>query len=364
MPKLTDPVSFRCGLVSKNRVALAALTNQQSEEDGTLSRDEESWLLRRAAGGFGIVTTCASHVSASGKGFDGQLGIYADGQLPRLTELASGIRERGALGLVQLYHGGVRSPSRLTGTQPLSASSFQEAREGFEVPRAATLQEISGIIEDFVGAGVRAKRAGFAGVELHGAHGYLLSQFLSREMNTRTDEWGGPIESRARILREITRRLRAAVGEGFAIGVRLSPEDYGFARGLDLDETVAVAAMLAEDGVDFVHLSLWDFRSRSKKRPEEHALPLFRAAVPRSVPLVAAGKIWTSEDAEEVLALGADVVALGRAAILNPDWPIEHTREGWQPRRGPLTPAEYAELAVSPRFATYLKRFPNMVAQD
>ena len=101
MAKLTDPITLPCGLVSKNRVALAALTNQQSEDDGGLSRDEEAWLLRRAEGGFGIVTTCASHVSASGKGFDGQLGIFSDRQLPRLTDLATGIRERGALGLVQ-----------------------------------------------------------------------------------------------------------------------------------------------------------------------------------------------------------------------------------------------------------------------
>ena len=92
-------------------------------------------------------------------------------------------------------------------------------------------------------------------------------------------------------------------------------------------------------------------------------MPLFRAAIPERVPLVAAGKIWTRDDAERVLDLGADIVALGRAAIVNPDWPRHVMTEGWQPRRGPLTPAEYADIAVSPTFASYLRRFPNMVTE-
>src|SRR5690606_35508424 len=110
----------------------------------------------------------------------------------------------------------------------------------------------------FRDAAVRARRAGFDGVELHGAHGYLLSQFLSATMNRREDAWGGSFENRARLMREVVRAVRAAVPASFLVGVRLSPEDYFTARGLDLDENVTLAGLLADDGMDFLHLSLWD----------------------------------------------------------------------------------------------------------
>src|SRR6185503_1270929 len=139
--------------------------------------------------------------------------------------------------------------------------------------------------------------AGFHGVELHGAHGYLLSQFLSATLNRRTDEWGGSLEGRARLFREVLRCVRAAVPAGFLVGFRISPEDYGNAQGLDLDESLQVTRWLCEDGADFVHVSLWDWRKNSKKRPEEHAVRAVRAVVPGDVPIVAAGGIWTREDA-------------------------------------------------------------------
>lgn len=358
---LASPITFRCGATARNRVALAPLTNQQSHDDGTLSDDERRWLERRAEGGFGVVATCASHVSADGKGFDGQLGVWNDEQLPGLRSLAAALSARGALGMVQLYHGGVRSPSRLTGQQPWSASSFDEPREGFERPRPATEADLERVHRDFVAAAQRSRTAGFAGVELHAAHGYLFSQFLSRTMNQRSDGWGGSLAARARLLREVTRAVRSACPAPFVLGVRLSVEDFGHAHGLDLDESLEVAAWLAEDGVDFVHLSLWDVHRNTVKRPEQHAVPLFRAALPAEVRIFVAGKIWTRADAVAQLELGADVVALGRSAILNPDWPRLALAGDFTPERGPLSPAELQALAISPSFARYLRRFPNMV---
>ncbi|MEZ4380470.1 MAG: NADH:flavin oxidoreductase [Nannocystaceae bacterium] len=360
---LLTPLALRCGATLRNRVALAPLTNQQSHDDGSLSDDERAWLVRRAAGGFGLVETCASHVNPTAKGFDGQLGIYDDRLLPGLRRLAGEIADEGGLGLVQLYHGGVRSPSRLTGVQPLSASAFDEDRPGFERPRPATDAELRAIIDDFAAAARRAEAAGFAGVEVHGAHGYLFSQFLSRAMNTRDDAWGGDLEGRVRLLREATRAVRQATRAGFIVGVRLSPEDFGFARGLDLDESLQVAAWLAEDGVDFVHLSLWDVRKPTQKYPTEHPLPLFRERLPADVKIVVAGKVWTADEAELVLEAGADVVALGRAAILNPDWPKQVAADpGFAPVRGPLTPAELRAQAISDSFVDYLRRFRDVVA--
>lgn len=359
--ELLSPIRFRCGATARNRVWLAPLTNLQSEEDGTLSDDEQRWLQARADGGFGVVETCAAHVSEEGKGFDGQLGVWSDRHLPRLRALAQGLAGAGALAVAQLYHGGVRSPSRMTGRQPWSASAFREDKPNFEVPREGSAADIEAAIEAFVAAALRSAAAGFQGVELHAAHGYLLSQFLSRTMNPRTDGWGGDLVGRARLLRTIARRVRAAAPPDFLLAVRLSPEDFGYARGLDLDESLQVAAWLAEDGVDCVHLSLWDVTRNTAKRPTEHAIPLFRAALPAEVRIVVAGNIWTAEDAEAQLARGADLVALGRAAILNPDWPARAREPGYQPERGPLTPAALRERAISERFVHYLRRFPGLV---
>lgn len=360
-PTLFEPVTFRHGAVAPNRLALAPLTNGQSDDDGTLGDDERRWLARRAAGGFGVVATCASHVAPDGKGFAGQLGIWSDAHLHGLTALAAEIASHGALGLVQLYHGGVRSPSSLTGQQPWSASVFHEDRPEFETPRAATDDDIHGVIGQFRDAAVRADRAGFAGVELHGAHGYLLSQFLSATMNTRGDAWGGDIAGRARLLREVTRSVRAVTRPGFVVGVRISPEDFGYTRGVDLDETLTVAKWLADDGIDFLHLSLWNVERMTAKRPAEHPITAFRAALPGDVRIMAAGKVWEAAQAEAAIARGADLVAVGRAGIVNPDWPTL-VRDGAPVRHPPLTVAEYAARDVSPRFVAYLRRFDGMVA--
>ncbi len=289
---LLDPFVFRNGVRARNRAWLAPMTNQQSHHDGSLSDDEFRWLEMRAGRGFGVIETCASHIALDGQGWEGELGVFSDALLPGLTRLASMIREHGALGLVQLFHGGVRSPSKLTGQQPWSASTWSEDTPGFEPPRAATERDILGAIEHFATGATRAHRAGFAGVELHGAHGYLLSQFLSATMNTRDDAWGGSFEGRARLLRETLRAVRRAVPREFVVGVRISPEDFGNARGLDLDESLTLARWLADDGVDFLHLSLWDATRNTTKRPDEHAVPLFRAALPADLPIVVAGKVW------------------------------------------------------------------------
>jgi len=176
-------------------------------------------------------------------------------------------------------------------------------------------------------------------------------------MNPRDDGWGGTLEGRARLVREVLRACRARCAPRFAIGVRLSFEDFGNAKGMDLDDNLQVAAWLADDGADFIHASLWDASKPTAKRPAEHPTPLFRAALPKHVRVIVAGTIWTHEEAEAQLAQGADMVAIGRAAILNPDWP----RTGAE-HRPPMTRADLLERAVSPAFVEYLTRWKNFVA--
>ncbi len=356
---ILDPLTFRNGIRARNRTWLAPMTNQQSGEDGALSDDEFGWLEMRARGGFGVVETCAAHVAKGAQGWPGELGVYDDHLLPGLERLATMIRERGALGIAQLFHGGQRAPSSITGEQPWSAVAG--AAPGAERSRAATAEDIRRVIAQFRNAAVRTHSAGFAGVELHGAHGYLLCQFLSA-MNTRTDGWGGSLEGRARLAREAMRAVRSAVPEPFVVGVRLSPEDHGNARGLDLDESIQVARWLCDDGADFIHLSLWDGRNNTKKRPTEHAIPLFRAALPRDVVIVAAGGVWTRSDAETLLDKGASAVALGRVAIGNPEWPSRAADPRWEPRRPPFSLAELRERGLNAKFAEYMRNWQGFVA--
>lgn len=334
-----------------NRIALAPMTNGQSLPDGQLGDDELAWLARRADGGFGMIETCAAYVARDGKAWAGELGVDRDDELPGLARLATRLRRGGAAAIAQLFHGGVRAASALTGEQVWSASTWHEDSLGFETPRAATDADVARVIEQFAAAAERCERAGFDGVELHGAHGYLLGQFLSRTMNPR------PFEERAHLIRAATRAARARTSPTFCLGVRLSPEDRGSAKGLDLDESLQVARWLAEDGADFIHASLWEASKPTAKRPDEHPIPLFRAAVPAGVALIVAGAIWTHAEAEAALARGADVVAIGRAAVLNPDWP---RTDGV--KRPPASRAELLDAAVSPRFAEYLSRWKNFVA--
>ena len=335
------------------------MTNGQSNPDGTLGDSELHWLDVHAEGGFGIITTCATHVSKDGQGWAGALGIFEDRLIPGLRKLALAMHQRGALVFVQLFHGGRRADPAVAGQRLWSASAAPDGR-----CREATEQDIARVIADFASAAGRARAAGMDGVELHGAHGYLFTQFLSSSDNRRTDRWGGSLENRARLLREAVRAVRAEAPAPFVVGVRLSPEDFGNAGGLDLDESLQVAKWLSQDGVDFVHLSLWDVHKNTAKRPTEHALELFRRAVPGDVRLFAAGKIWTRAEAEDVLARGADGVALGRAAIANPDWPRRIVDPAWTPRVPPLTAQELKDRGLSLKFVEFLRRWEGFVAGE
>jgi 2,4-dienoyl-CoA reductase-like NADH-dependent reductase (Old Yellow Enzyme family) len=358
--RLFDPVTLRPGVVARNRAWLAPLTNLQSHPDGALGDDERAFLAARAAGGFGLVETCAAYVAADGKAWRGELGVDDDAGVPALAGLASRLRADGALSMVQLFHGGLRADPALTGGTTWSASAWEEA--GVVTPRAADEADVARVIAAFAAAAARCAAAGFDAVELHAAHGYLLSQFLSGVYNQRTDRWGGDLVGRARLLRATVAAVRAAAPQ-LALAVRLSPEDYGFARGIDLDETLQVARWLADDGVDVLHLSLWRSTGFTQKRPGVHPTPLFREAVGDRCRIAVAGGVWTLDEAEAQLALGADAVAVGRAGIANADWP-RRLQAGAPLNLPPLAPATLAAQAVSPTFAGYLRRWKGFVAED
>jgi 2,4-dienoyl-CoA reductase-like NADH-dependent reductase (Old Yellow Enzyme family) len=243
-------------------VGLAPLTNLQSRPDGTLGEDELRWLERRARGGFQWLSTCAAYVSEQGRAWRGQLGAASEAHQQGLSRLGVALRQWSVLPILQLYHGGARAtlaPERVSTGGPEGA-------------RAATEVELAQVVVDYAAPARRAERARFAGVEIHGANGYLFTQFLAPRDNPRTDRYGGDQAGRARLLREAVRATRAAVSPGFAVGVRLSPVDTWDRRGLALADSLQVARWLVEDGADFIHLSL---REAARTPPfEEGEVPV------------------------------------------------------------------------------------------
>ncbi|MEC7261369.1 MAG: NADH:flavin oxidoreductase, partial [Candidatus Thermoplasmatota archaeon] len=222
MPSMDETWEMRNGLMIPNRSVLAAMTNKQSHADGTLSDEEMRFLLRRAEGGFGLITTAASHVQESGQGWEGEFGVWGDHQLPGLTSLATQLKQHDSKSFVQIFHGGMRAPSSITGQQASSASvNFISESEGSS--RRLSPSEVEETISCFIRAAKRCETAGFDGVELHGAHGYLIAQFLGSNTNRRSDAFGGDVEQRCTFLLRIIRGIREVVSDEFAIMVRLSP---------------------------------------------------------------------------------------------------------------------------------------------
>lgn len=359
MTDLAAELTFARGPAMKNRFMLAPLTNSQSHEDGQLSDDEFNWLTWRATGGFGLVMTCAAHVQGVGKGFPGQLGVFSDEHLPGMERLAAEIRARGAVSAVQLHHAGIKSPSELIGAQPVGPSDDAESGA-----RALSEAEVESLIEDFIVAAVRAEKAGFDGVELHGAHGYILCAFLSAETNHRTDRWGGSLDNRARIVREIIKGVRARTRPDFQLGLRLSPERFG----LKLAEQRALAGeLLAAGDLDWLDMSLWSV-FKAPMEAEFAARPLIDwfADLPRGTTrLGVAGKLLAAADCRHALEHGADFVLLGRAAILHHDFPKQvAVNPDFETIALPVT-AEYLRgERLGPTFVQYMRNWKGFVAEN
>ena len=342
----------------KNRFTLAPLTNTQSNEDGTLHEDELNWLTMRAKGGFGLVMTCASHVQEIGKGFPGQLGVFSDAQVSGHIQLTKNIMKYGSLAVIQLHHAGMRSPEELIGEQPVCPSENAEFNS-----RALSMDEVKALRNDFITAAVRAQLCGYDGIEIHGAHGYIIAQFLSAEINKRTDEYGGSLENRARILFEIVDGIRQECGNEFLLGVRLSPERFG----LDLMEIRQICEQLiSESKIDFLDISVWDY----KKMPEDERyntqslLSYFTSLDTSNVKLSIAGKIRNGEDVINVIDENVDFVAIGRSAILHHNFPeLVISNPEFMSVRNPVSADYLRSEGVGESFVSYLTRWPNFVTQ-
>ena len=318
--KPTESLEIGRGFVLKNRSLLAAMTNKQSNEDGTLSDEEINWLVRRAKGGFGITTTAAANVTETGRGWEGEMGVWGDHQLPGLTNLANQLNETKTISLVQLFHGGMRAPVSINEVQPISASENTEPGMDGVYTREMSDDEIHSMIESFTQSALRCQKAGFHGVELHGAHTYLICQFLGSKTNRRTDDWGGDIHSRSKFLREIIRSIRKNTDPNFLIAVRISPIIEK--AGIYLDDSLELARILCGMEIDMLHISCWDvFQPVEGDELGPSLTKRFREVMRNNIPLISTGAVWTSRDAKWLMEEGADIVGVARVGIAHPDWP-------------------------------------------
>ena len=352
-----SPIKLKHGPDWVNPFMLAPLTNQQSHPDGTLSDDEFHWITKRAEGGFGLTMTCASHVRERGIGFPGQLGIWSDHHLDGLKRLAAALNATGTHSVVQLHHAGMRTPHDLISGPPECPSDNQETGA-----KGLSLDDVERLKDDFVSAAKRAEAAGFHGVELHGAHGYILCQFLSPEINQRQDQYGGSLENRARILFDLVDRIRAECGPDFSLGVRLSPERFG----LKLAEIIEIAQrLMAEDKIDYLDMSLWDVFKQPKEEAfqDKPLLDYFTELDRGNVKLGAAGNIRSGRDVVAALDRGLDFVVIGRGAILHHDFARQVMQTpDFQPTELPVSRDYLKTEGLGEAFIDYMSGWKGFVS--
>jgi 2,4-dienoyl-CoA reductase-like NADH-dependent reductase (Old Yellow Enzyme family) len=310
----------------KNRIVMAPMTTWASNIDGTVS-DEEDAYYRRRAQDVGLVITGCTHVQANGVGFTGEFAACDDAFLPSLRKLALAAKSGGAPAILQIFHAGVKTLPALVddvvaaSVVPGHAGPFADAI----VPRALEDGEVIDVIDAFAAATRRAIAAGFDGIELHGAHGFLLQNFFSPHSNVRTDRWGGSLENRMRFPLAVVAAVKAEIAKHadrpFALGYRITVEE-DFEGGLQLADSLQLVSRLVDTGISYLHASLGNALAQKpvKTGPDATIVTILHDHVDGRVPLVAAGQVKTPAQAEAALEQGLALVAVGQGLVINPDW--------------------------------------------
>lgn len=323
------------GATIANRIAKAAMEENMADADHAPSAELISLYKAWSQGGSGLIITGNVMVDARAMTGAGGVVLENDRHLDRFIDWAKTARSGGAQAWMQINHPGRQMPASLG--QPTLAPSPVALDLGalssqFAPPREMSEADIADVIARFVKAAVLAERAGFTGVEVHAAHGYLLSQFLSPLSNKRTDRWGGSLENRARLLTDIVREIRATVQPGFAVAVKLNSADFQ-RGGFSPEDAQAVVAMLAPLGVDLVELSGGSYEAPAMMGATRDERTLAREAYflefaekiakVAPMPLMVTGGIRRRAVAEEVIASGVAMAGIATALALQPDLPNE-----------------------------------------
>lgn len=327
------------GIQLKNRIVMAPMTNFSSNPDGTVTDAEVNYYARRSKGVSMVITAC-TYVTPNGKGFHGEFGADTDEMIPSLRKLATNIKDQGAKAVLQIFHGGRMCPPELVpNSEIVSASDVPAEKGGVSTdepdvkPRPLTETEVEEIIHAFGETTRRAIEAGFDGVEIHGANGYLIQQFFSPHSNRRDDRFGGSLEKRMTFPLAIVDSVKKAVQEHaktpFIVGYRFSPEEPE-TPGITMDETLVLVDALSEKGLDYLHVSLMDFFSTPRRGVEDLTktrIDYLKETINNRIPLIGVGSIYTAEDARNAFESGIPLLALGRELIIDPDW-VQKIAEG------------------------------------
>jgi len=347
-PKLFAPMTL-AGHQIRNRIAMAALTRQMAKADGTPTDEMAAYYARRARGGFGMIITEGTYQEdrLGCRAYLSQPGIANARHVKGWTPVAQAIRDHGAISILQLMHGGrVSDPRVLKGEAPVSASATHSTgwtlytdndyergiraikdkhwpKVTFGPARELTVKEIHKIADGFADGAARAVEAGFDGVEIHGANGYLLWQFINPKTNHRTDEFGGSPENNVRLARLAAEKIRKAIGKDKIITLRVSQDgvdDFIGAWPGGVSYASAIGAALKGAEIDAIHWS--SFGWRDNRDPSSQVPMPFAIREASGLPMIVNGGIGDGPEAESCLASGAgDMVAIGRPSFTHPDWP-------------------------------------------
>ncbi|HOJ52743.1 MAG TPA: FAD-dependent oxidoreductase [Syntrophales bacterium] len=326
---LFRPVSIG-GVKIKNRLVVAPMVTVFCDEKGMATDRFIAYHEAKARGGWGMIIVEDYAVDPLGRGF-WTPGLWDDEQVASHARLVSAVHKAGAKIIAQIYHAGRQTTSALIGAQPVSSSPLPCPVLG-ELPRELSIQEIKKIVSQFGDAALRAKKAGFDGVEVHGAHGYLIAQFMSKYANKRTDEYGGSLENRLRFPLEIISDIRKKCGPDFLIDFRISGDEM-VPGGRTIEETKAIAVELEKHGIDLIHISAGTYESTWAIIPPMGTklawIVDYAAEVKKvvEIPVMTVGRINDPWLAESILRSGkADLIAMGRASLADPELPNKFAR--------------------------------------
>ncbi|AWP34708.1 flavocytochrome c (plasmid) [Pantoea vagans] len=325
---ILNPLTLPNGAVLKNRLVMAPMTTCTGFYDGTVTSELVEY-YRARAGSIGTVIVECCFIDNRGPAFPGAIAIDSDNKIPGLKRIADAIKSEGSTAILQIYHGGrMVEPELIGGKTPVAPSAIAAPREGATQPLALSAEEVDTMITKFGDAVNRAIKAGFDGVEIHGANTYLIQQFYSPNSNQRDDKWGGSRDNRARFpleVLEITHKMAERFAHNsFIIGYRFSPEEIEV-PGIRFDDTLYLLEKLAARGLDYVHFSVGQLLRPSivdtqDPTPLIEKFVAMRSPALAKVPVIGVGGVVNKADAELALEKGYDLVAIGKACIAYPNW--------------------------------------------
>ncbi|WCG34845.1 NADH-dependent flavin oxidoreductase [Companilactobacillus farciminis] len=362
--ELFEPYTFKNGVTVKNRIVIPPMTEASSFYDGTISTDELEYFKKRG-GQTGLFIAPAAYIMPSGKGFEGQLSVSDDRFIPRLSEMAKNMQQNETKAIIQLFHAGRLTNSRiLRGGSVTAPSAVPSERSGSETPHRLGEEEIENIIDNFADATRRAIFAGFDGIELHGAGGYLLSEFFSPHANRRSDKWGGSLNKRMTFIIQLVDRINQTIKKytkkPFIFGYRFSPEEISN-PGFRINDTLRLVDVLSNLPLDYLHVSqryVWR-RSSVPELADESLIVKIQRVVNGRVPLIGVGSIATPDQAVNVIQSGLDFVALGRELLIDPDW-VTKVKQGHESEIDySISEKSIKQRAINPAMWKYITTNPN-----